>query len=104
MIKSRTDYRCILRDISTGKDLLVFPATAAGASTVGASYEGGGIASADQSFSVFTQTPYAYKPLQHNVIIDGETYIITSVSKTPQRKLGASVGGKTRVVYTLQLE
>ena len=104
MIKSRTDYDCILREISTGKQLLAFSATAQGAGTLGADYEGGGVASASQTLTLFTQTPYAYKPLKHNVIVDGETYLIMSVSKTPQRRLGALRGGARRTVYTLYLE
>ena len=104
MLKLKKDYSCILRDKKTGKDLLTFFASAAGSPVYSAGFEGGGVASASQSLTIFTETQYAYKPLQHEIVIDGKTYILTSYSPSLHRKLGAGAWAKPRVLYVLNLE
>ena len=104
MLKSKKDCACVLRDKKTGRELIRFSATQANDPVFSAGFEGGGVASASQSVSVFTETAYEYKPLQHVVEIDGETYILTSFSRSIRRRLGAGWSNKPRMVYILNLE
>ena len=104
MLKSKKDCTCILRDRKTGNELMRFSATQAGDPVYGAGFEGGRVASASQSFSIFTETAFDFKPYEHTVEIDGTTYILTSFSKGIRRRLGAGWGNKPRTVYVLNLE
>ena len=74
MIKSKNDCTCVLRDRKTGRKLITFSATQAVDPVFSAGFEGGGVASASQSFSVFTENVYNYKPYQHKVEIGDKTY------------------------------
>ena len=104
MLKSKNDCTCVLRDKKTGRKLITFSATQAVDPVFSAGFEGGGIASASQSFSIFTETVYKYKPYQHTVEIGDKTYILTSFSKSIRRRLGAGWGNRPRTVYILNLE
>ena len=103
MLKLKKDFKCVLRD-KMGNDLLTFYAQQVGDPVYNAGFEGGGVASASQSMTILTETQYDYNSLQHNVIIDGKKWIITSVTPSVRRKLGAGIGAKSRVVYLLALE
>lgn len=104
MLKPKRDFICVLRDKKTGESLISFSATQAVDPVFSADFEGGGVASASQSFSVFTETAYDYKPLQHTVEIGDKTYILTSFSRLIRRRLGAGWGNRPRTVYILNLE
>jgi hypothetical protein len=51
-----------------------------------------------------TEAAYDYNALQQHVIIDGKKWLITNVSVSMRRKLGAGMGAKTRAVYIIALE
>ena len=104
MQKLKKDFTCILRDKKTGRELITFGAMASGNAVFSAGFEGGGIASASQSFTIFTEEKYDFKPLQHEVIIDGHTYLLTSLTPSIRRKLGAGSYTRPSVVNILNLE
>lgn len=102
MLKLKTDFVCTLIDKRTGEDIAQFNATASGDAVFSAGFESGGVASASQSRAIFTTKKLDFKPLSQEVVIDGRTYLLTSVMPSIRRKLGAS--GKPRIVYVLTLE
>lgn len=104
MLKLKPDFYCILRDKKTMRELCTFGALASGDGIYSADFEGGGIASASQSRTIYTEYKFDYKPLQHEIIIDGRIYLLTSYMPSMRRKLGAGICGKPRVVYVLNLE
>ena len=104
MRKQKKDFTCVLCDKKTGKKLISFSATHAVDPVFSADFESGGVAVASQSFSVFTETAYDYKPLQHTVAIGDKKYILTSFSRSIRRRLGAGWGNRPRTVYILNLE
>ena len=104
MLKLKKDFTCVLLDKKTGADLFEFTAQQVGDPIFGAGFEGGGIASGNQSMTIITERNYQYNALQHNVLIDDRKWIITSVVPSIRRKLGAGVGTKVRKVYILTLE
>ena len=104
MLKLKKDFSCVLQDKKTGQTLCTFDASASGDAIFSAGFEGGGIASAGQSFTIFTENPYTYKPFQHEVVIEDRKYLITSVIPSMRRKIGAGNGTKPRRVYIISLE
>ena len=103
MLKARTDYKCklIAKD---GTELLRFDASTLGDLTENASFVGGGIASAGQALTIWTEKAYAYEAFAHSVIIGDTTYKLTSVGKGMRKKLGANCMSKIVPVYVLYLE
>ncbi len=104
MLKLKKDYSCILKDKQTGRTLCTFTAQAVGDPSYSAGFEGGGVASASQALSIETEKAYKYKPLQHEVYVNGVKYLLTSFSPAVRRRLGAGWGNKPRTVYVLNLE
>ena len=103
MLKLRKDFKCILRD-KMGEDLLEFDAQQVTDPSFNVGFEGGGVASWNQSLTIMTEAAYDYNALQQHVIIDGKKWLITNVSVSMRRKLGAGMGAKTRAVYIIALE
>ena len=117
-MKFKKDYECILRDSNTGDDLLIMYAQQVGNQSYGAGFEGGGVASGSQSFTilvyqVFTPTYGAedlsklaeiLNPLEQNVVIDGRNWLLTSYSPNIMRRMGAGWANKPKTVYLLNLE
>lgn len=103
MLKLKKDFKCVLRD-KMGNDLLTFSAQQVGDPVYNAGFEGGGVASASQNMTIMTEQDYDYNALQHYVYIDDKKWLITSVTPSIRRKLGAGMGAKSRVVYILALE
>jgi hypothetical protein len=103
MIKSRNDYKCTLvgRDGSTLKK---FNASTVGDFMETVSFVGGGIASAGQALTIWTETAFEYKPYEHSVIIGGNTFKLVSVTRGMRKKMGASCLSKIVPVYVLALE
>ena len=104
MLKLKNDFSCVLRDKKTGSELLTFSAMATGDAVFSAAFEGGGVASSSQNRTIFTETKFDYKPYQHEVIVDGVTYLIVSVVPSMRRRMGAGTWVKPRAVYILTLE
>lgn len=104
MEKLKKDFSCILRDKTTGKDLLTFTAQQVGNPVYSAGFEGGGVASGSQALSIITETGYAFNPLQHDVWIDGKRWILMSFYPSIRRKLGAGWASKSKTYYVLNLE
>lgn len=100
----KADFKCVLHDKKTGKDLFEFDAQQVGDPVYTAGFEGGGVASGNQSLTIATDKEYAYKAHQHHIIIDERKWIITSVTPSIRRRLGAGFGAKPRVIYILGLE
>ena len=101
-LKLRTDYHCILVDKKTGNSILSFEAQQVGDAVLNASFEGGGVASAGQMMTIQTEREYKYNSLQHEVNIDGKTWIITSVRPSIRKRVGAF--GKSKCVWVLDLQ
>lgn len=116
MNKLKKDFECILRDANTGEDLLTFYAQQVGDPNYTAGFEGGGVASGSQSFSILVDKAYypdttpvdnlaeILNPLEQEVIIDGNKWLLTSVSPSIRRRLGAGWARKPKTVYILNLE
>jgi hypothetical protein len=102
MIKKKKDFSCILHDTKTNEDIGIFNAQQIGEPLYSAGFVGGGVASALQSLTIMTEKKFDYKPLQHTVIIDGKSWILTSYTPSIRRKLGANNGKK--IIYILNLE
>lgn len=103
MLKSRNDYKCRLFG-KDGKEIMKFNASTVNDLVVNASFVGGGVASAGQALTIWTEKAYEYEPYAHTVEIDGITYKITSVSRGMRKKLGASCMSRIVPVYVLALE
>lgn len=103
MIKSRNDYKCKLigRD---GTELMKFNACAMGDLTEAVSFVGGGIASAGQALSIWTEKAFLYKPHEHSVVIGDTTYKLTSFVRGMRKKMGASCTERIAPIYVLNLE
>ena len=101
-LKLRTDYHCILVDKKTGNSILSFEAQQVGDAVLNASYEGGGIASAGQTMTIQTERQYPYNSLKHEVRIDGNNWIISSVRPSIRKKVGSF--GKSVTVWVLDLQ
>ena len=117
MNKFRKDYECILRDTNTGVDLLRMHAQQVGDPTFSAGYEGGGVASGSQNFSVLVFWAYDlekgqivdniedfFNPLEQNVIINGKKWLLTNYTPVVRRKLGANWSHSPNMAYLLNLE
>ncbi len=103
MIKSRNDYRCRLIG-KNGVELLKFNASTVDNLINNVTFIGGGIASAGQALTIWTERAFEYKAHEHSVVIDGTKYIITSISKGMRKKFGANCMTKIVPVYVLSLE
>jgi hypothetical protein len=101
-LKLRKDFKCILVDKKTGNSILSFDAQQVGDKLVGAGFEGGGVASGNQSCTIQTEKNYPFSALKHEVHIDGVKYIIANVRPSMRKKMGAF--GKSTPVYILDLE
>ena len=101
-LKLRKDFKCILVDKKTGNSILSFDAQQVGDKLVGAGFEGGGVASGNQSCTIQTEKNYPFNAFQHEVHIEGVKYIIASVRPSMRKKMGAF--GKSTPVYILDLE
>jgi hypothetical protein len=104
MLKIKKDLSCVLHDPDTNKDLLSFTAQQVGDPLYSASFVGGGVASSSQNLTIETETEYDYKPLQHQVFVDGQKWILSSFYPSIRRKLGGGTAHKPRKVYVLNLE
>lgn len=104
MLKLKKELTCSLLDEKTGKELLTFYAQQVGNPLISAGFEAGAVASASQSMTIETETPFDYKPLQHNVLVGGVQYILTSFSPAVRRRHGAGWGNRPRTLYILNLE
>jgi hypothetical protein len=100
MLKLRNDFVCTLAN-KEDKTLLTFKASAGSDLVNNASFEGGGVASAGQALTIFTETEYPFKAYLHYVYIDGQRYAIGNVTKSYRRTLGAS--GRLKKIYILEL-
>ena len=103
-MKLEKDFKCQLFDKKTGAVLLEFYAQQDGDAVFNAGFEGGGVSSGSQAITIITKKAFDYKAYQHQVLIDGVTWIITSVRPSVRRKLGATIGNKKGYVYILTLE
>lgn len=104
MLKLKKDFKCVLLDKKTGASLLEFYAQQVGNAVYGAGFEGGGVASGNQAMTIMTETPYAYNSLQHHIMIGDKKWILTSVTPSMRRKLGAKMGVQSQNIYILTLE
>ena len=102
MLKARNDYKCKLV-AKDGSELLTFRAATLGDLVENASFVGGGIASAGQALTVWTEKAYKYQAFEHSVIIGDTTYKLTAVQRGMRKRLGASCS-KIVPVYVLSLE
>ena len=103
MLKGRNDYKCRLIG-QDGKEIMKFNASTVGDLMETASFVGGGIASAGQSLTIWTEKAYRYEPYAHSVVIADTTYKLVSVSRGMRKKLGASCMSQIVPVYVLALE
>jgi hypothetical protein len=103
-MKLEKDFKCQLFDKKTGAVLLEFDAQQDGDAVFNVGFEGGGVGSGSQAMTIMTKQAYDYKAYQHQVLIDGTKWIITSVRPSVRRKLGATIGKNKRHVYILTLE
>ena len=103
MLKLKKDFECTLID-KLGNTLCVFDAQQVGDAIYNAGFEGGGVASGNQTMTIMTEYAYDYNSLKHNVMIDGRKWIITSVTPSIRHKLGARIGAKSKIIYILALE
>ncbi len=101
-LKLKKDYNCLLIDKKTGEAVLNFSAQQVGDVIYNAGYGGGGLASKPQIGSIQTETNYPFNSIQHEVKINGEKWIITSVKKSMRKKVGAF--GNSKTIYILDLE
>ena len=104
MLKIKKDLECVLFDPDTNTNLITFTAQQVGNADYSASFVGGGVASSSQSLTIETELKYDYKPLRHQVIIEGKQWLITSFYPSIRRKLGGGTLHKIRKVYVLNLE
>ena len=104
MLKIEKDFKCELIDKKTGVVLFEFDAQQDGDTLYDAGFEGGGVASGNQSMTIMTEKAYEYRAFQHHVRIDDVLWLITSVRPAVRRKLGAKIGTKKRFKYILALE
>lgn len=103
MLKARSDYKCKL--IGTdGKELLKFDASSVDNLTGTTSFVGGGIASAGQTLTIWTEKSYKYKAGVQSVVIGNNTYKLMLVTTGMRKKLGASCLSKIVPIYILYLE
>lgn len=103
MIKAKTDFKCKLIN-PNGSEALRFDASTVGDLIENASFVGGGIASAGQSLTIWTEREFEYKSYHHSVVIDGlGEYKLVNVQKGMRKKLGAR-SLKPKTVYILSLE
>lgn len=102
MLKPKKDFTCKLLD-KDGTVLGKFFATAVSDPTFSAGFEGGGVASASQALTVFTEFEFDYKQYAQRVYVEElhATYILTNYTISIRRKLGA--GRKFMKVYILEL-
>ena len=116
MDKFKKDYECILRDVNTGKDLLTLYAQQVGDPSYLAGFEGGGVASGSQNFTILVYQAFdeegsiveglddILNALEQEVIIDGHKWLLTSWNPSIHRRLGAGWARKPKKVYVLNLE
>ena len=117
MDKLKKDFECVLRDANTKQDLLTFTAQQVGDPVYSAEFEGGGVASGSQSFSIMLDKAYDcirqenvymldefFNPLEQEVIINGRKWILTSWFPSIRRRIGAGWAAKPKAVYVLNLE
>lgn len=104
MLKLKKDFFCTLYDKKDGVQLGKFYAQASGDAVFSAGFEGGGVASASQSLTIFTEKQLDFKPFIQEVEIASRKYLLTSVVPSIRRKIGAGMGTKPRIVYILTLE
>ena len=100
-LKERGELNCILKNDS-GQELLRFKAEPASELLINAGYEGGGVASGGQSFTIITEKTYPYEDYRHTVVVEGQTFRLSAHRISFRKHLGAM--GKTRKVYILELE
>lgn len=104
MIKEvKAELECILRDKKTGADLLTFAAQSVSDPVFEAGFEGGGVASGNQSWTIKTEAQFDFKAHQHNLLIDGRQWLIVSVTPSARKRLGAGFAAKPRFIYILDL-
>lgn len=101
-LKLRTDYHCILIDKKTGNSILSFEAQQVGNITYNAEFQSGGLAKSVQMMTIQTERQYPYNALQHEIKIDGKTWIITSTRPSMRKKLGAF--GKSAPIWIIDLQ
>lgn len=101
-LNAKTDFTAILKDADTNKELLRFRATASSDLILTADFQGGGIASAGQSMTISTEREFEYKTNAQTVEIFGRTFILSSVTVSFRKPLGAR--GKMKKVYILELQ
>ena len=103
MLHAKNEFKCHLFDSGTEEEILRFNASTVNDEINNASFVGGGIASAGQSLTIFTEKAFAYEPYKHYVIFGGNRYKLVSVQKGMRKRLGAHC---TNIVpiYILSLE
>lgn len=116
MDKFKKDYECILRDANTGEDLLTLYAQQVGNPSYLAGFEGGGVASGSQNFTILVYQAFDMEgsiveslddilnALEQEVIIDGHKWLLTSWNPSIYRRLGVGWARKPKTVYLLNLE
>ena len=82
--------------------MLRFKATASSDLVLSADYEGGGVASGGQAFTVSTEREFQYDPLTHRVSALGRIFAVVSVQVSFRKLLGA--GGRMKKIYILELQ
>lgn len=103
MLKSKMDFKCRLVDSGTEEELLRFTASTVTDEITNASFVGGGIASAGQAFTIWTERAFDYQAYKQIVIVGDTRYKLVSVQKGMRKRLGAHC---TNIVpiYVLSLE
>lgn len=100
-LHAKTDFICTLID-KNERELLRFKATAASDLVLTADYEGGGVASGGQAFTVSTEREFQYDPLAHRVSALERIFAVVSVQVSFRKQLGA--GGRMKKIYILELQ
>ena len=112
----RKDFKCTLRDVNTGRDLLTFAAQQVSDPNFSADFVGGNVSSGSQFFSILVDKAYymdkrlvenlenELNPLEQEVIIDNHKWILTNYTQVVRRKLGAGWATKRKKLYLLNLE
>lgn len=103
MLKAKTDFKCRLIN-PDGVEALRFDASTLGDLVENASFVSGGIASAGQSLSIWTEKRFEYVPYQHSVEVVGiGMYKLVSIQTGVRKRLGAQPLKHSKV-YILYLE
>ena len=102
-MKLKKDMECVLLDKKTGAEIFTFSAMQVGDPIFSAGYNGG-TSTSPQNMAIATEAEYPYKPIENKVRIDGREWLLTNVTPSIRRKLGAGVAKKPKTIYILNLE